>query len=261
MPETRAEYNESMKAYMKERYYKRKAACIAKLGGKCVKCGVVDDLEFDHIDPETKTFTIGNKLASVNESLLQEELKKCQLLCVNCHETKSVRDMGYQDAKNSHGTISSYKYCKCVLCKAAKQAYMQKYAKRSAQLRKQGGLKRTKQGPKPKVLLDTNAIVSYTLKPKDPITLICEACHKSWSFTPTTNKRPKYCSPSCRSKTPNRKRVAWPHPEELQKQVNELGTSVVAAQLGVTTYSVTRVLRKNGLEFIHGNKKRFGELA
>ena len=36
---------------------KRRDELRAELGGKCVKCGTTEDLEFDHIDAKTKTWT------------------------------------------------------------------------------------------------------------------------------------------------------------------------------------------------------------
>lgn len=32
------------------------------LGGVCVVCGTTDGLDFHHVDPSTKSFTIGNKV-------------------------------------------------------------------------------------------------------------------------------------------------------------------------------------------------------
>jgi 5-methylcytosine-specific restriction endonuclease McrA len=78
-----------MREYMARRYDRRKAAAIDQLGGKCVRCGTKDDLDFDHMDPATKSFTIARRLAGVSEAKLQAELAKCQLLCGPCHLEKS----------------------------------------------------------------------------------------------------------------------------------------------------------------------------
>jgi 5-methylcytosine-specific restriction endonuclease McrA len=50
MPQTRAAY---MRTYIKARRKVRRARLIELLGGQCVRCGSTDELEFDHIDPET----------------------------------------------------------------------------------------------------------------------------------------------------------------------------------------------------------------
>lgn len=111
--------NEYMNAYMKERWEKRRLAAIEQLGGKYVQCGSNINLEFDHVDPSEKSFTIA-KASSFSEVRFQAELIKCQLLCKSCHELK--HDVG----KQTHGTLSSYRYCKCDECKKAKSEWNRK---------------------------------------------------------------------------------------------------------------------------------------
>lgn len=56
-------------------------------GGACVRCGYnkcMKALEFHHIDPTKKDFTISNDHFKLIEAL--EESKKCILLCSNCHK-------------------------------------------------------------------------------------------------------------------------------------------------------------------------------
>jgi hypothetical protein len=43
-------------------YYRVKEKLIEELGGECVVCGTKEELEFDHVDPATKLFTIGAKI-------------------------------------------------------------------------------------------------------------------------------------------------------------------------------------------------------
>ena len=55
-------------------------------GGRCEKCGYntcLGALEFHHIDPTQKDFTISNDHFRLEEAI--EESKKCILLCANCH--------------------------------------------------------------------------------------------------------------------------------------------------------------------------------
>lgn len=55
-------------------------------GGKCIKCGYnkcLKALEFHHLDPTQKDFTISNDHFKLLEAV--EESKKCILLCSNCH--------------------------------------------------------------------------------------------------------------------------------------------------------------------------------
>lgn len=88
---------EYRREYSKNYYYKRKQELFAKLGGKCANCGSTEHLEFDHIDPETKSLDIG-KLLNYSKRAIDTELKKCQLLCNNCHSAKSRIDIGVKNS-------------------------------------------------------------------------------------------------------------------------------------------------------------------
>jgi hypothetical protein len=70
------------------RYAKRRAECLALLGGKCVQCGATKDLDFDHREPGTKCFSIAASLTR-RWSIIEPELRKCQLLCRPCHIEKT----------------------------------------------------------------------------------------------------------------------------------------------------------------------------
>ena len=54
----------------------------------CAKCGDsrVYVLDFHHLDPEEKDFTIGQGIRhAFDTEKIQEEIKKCVPLCANCH--------------------------------------------------------------------------------------------------------------------------------------------------------------------------------
>jgi 5-methylcytosine-specific restriction endonuclease McrA len=76
-----------MNNYMKRRWERRRLAAVDKLGGKCVNCGDRDELEFDHIDPATKLYSIA-RASSFSQSRFDAEVAKCQLLCRECHQEK-----------------------------------------------------------------------------------------------------------------------------------------------------------------------------
>lgn len=57
-----------------------------KRGGKCERCGYdayLGALDFHHIDPNKKDFTIGNRDYRLEDCI--NESKKCILICANCH--------------------------------------------------------------------------------------------------------------------------------------------------------------------------------
>ena len=84
-------YNEEHKEHKREQRKKRKELCLEYLGGKCVKCGTTERLEFDHIKREGKKYTIASRILN-NFDNLKEELNKCQLLCVECHLEKTASE-------------------------------------------------------------------------------------------------------------------------------------------------------------------------
>lgn len=67
----------------------RKRILVTLLGGKCEICGYSKNfaaLEFHHKKPKTKKFGIDLRHCSNNAmKVLLKEVKKCQLLCSNCH--------------------------------------------------------------------------------------------------------------------------------------------------------------------------------
>ena len=64
--------------------------CILELGGKCGMCGITYNetngaiFSAHHRDPTLKDFSIGLSRHKDSE-LVESELKKCDLLCFNCH--------------------------------------------------------------------------------------------------------------------------------------------------------------------------------
>jgi hypothetical protein len=108
-------------------YKKRREKMINYLGGTCCNCGINENLQFDHVDHNSKSFDISSRW-STHWQILKIELDKCQLLCKSCHKEKTMKEGSF--AKNwtnlprqVHGTVWSYsKYkCRCNLCKKAKK--------------------------------------------------------------------------------------------------------------------------------------------
>ncbi len=77
-------YNLQYSGANKEQRTRKMTALLDMFGGKCIKCGVTEPLEFHHRDTSTVSFRIGAELTSKLSKLI-EEAKKCDLLCVPCH--------------------------------------------------------------------------------------------------------------------------------------------------------------------------------
>ena len=68
-------------------------------GKSCEACAFSDIrvLDFDHIDPKTKRFSIAR---GVNErymwSEIEKEIKKCRILCSNCHRIRTAEQFNWR---------------------------------------------------------------------------------------------------------------------------------------------------------------------
>jgi protein-arginine kinase activator protein McsA len=66
-----------------------KKLMVDSMGGKCVICGYcscIEAMDFHHIDPSTKNFSISQVIANPKKwNVVVEELRRCVLLCSNCH--------------------------------------------------------------------------------------------------------------------------------------------------------------------------------
>lgn len=94
-------------ANMKKRYdEKRQQFVEIKSKYSCAKCGDtrVQVLDFHHINPEEKDFTIGQivKNGTFTQEDIENEIDKCIPLCANCH-----REFHYLE-KNNNITIEQY---------------------------------------------------------------------------------------------------------------------------------------------------------
>lgn len=83
---------------------RRKANLIKAMGGKCCLCGydkVQDALDFHHIDPSTKEYGIAEKGTCHNLDKDIAEIRKCVLVCANCHREIHANLYSIEELKNS----------------------------------------------------------------------------------------------------------------------------------------------------------------
>lgn len=110
--------------YFNNRRRSRRQKFIEFLGGKCKHCGSTENLHFDHLNPKKKEFRIADRL-DAPEKVLEKEVKKCQLLCNNCHRKKTIEKNEHGQPPGRHGTIHFYrnKKCRCDDCRKAMSEY------------------------------------------------------------------------------------------------------------------------------------------
>lgn len=126
--------NIDMAKYMRERRKNRRDDLIARKGRRCQVCASEEALEFDHRQPETKSFVLSGRHLDGNWDRILQELEKCDLLCKECHRDKTVAngETGGGQNKNTapyrHGVMRTYQElrCRCSECKKARRDYREK---------------------------------------------------------------------------------------------------------------------------------------
>jgi transposase-like protein len=74
--------------WVARRRRKVKQILVAEAGGECRICGYdrcVTALQFHHLDPETKNFTLSYRGLTRSIAEMRSETAKCILVCANCH--------------------------------------------------------------------------------------------------------------------------------------------------------------------------------
>lgn len=93
--------------YMKQKYQQKKNEIQElKSNLKCAKCGQSRGyvLDFHHINPLEKTENIARLTSNTsNISKVYDEIKKCIVLCANCH-----RQFHYLQERNNELTLKDY---------------------------------------------------------------------------------------------------------------------------------------------------------
>ena len=84
---------------MRNRNNRQKLEAILAAGGRCLDCGF-DDLDhpevfdFDHRDPAEKHPRLKTRVGTMglSSALREAELAKCDLVCSNCHRTRTKKN-------------------------------------------------------------------------------------------------------------------------------------------------------------------------
>lgn len=65
----------------------RKWLTDLKKNKKCIRCGIEDYrvLEFHHLNEKDKSFSISLNYLNLGLDTIEQEIKKCVILCANCH--------------------------------------------------------------------------------------------------------------------------------------------------------------------------------
>ena len=96
---------------------RKKLRAINEFGGKCQKCGYdkcITALEFHHLDEKNKSTTPSHAIMRWSWEKALKELKKCILVCANCHREihENERGIGDISLKRDNPALME-KECKC----------------------------------------------------------------------------------------------------------------------------------------------------
>ncbi len=116
--------------FQKNRWKLRKRYMLELCGGKCCICGYNNNiaaLEFHHKKEKDKKYS-GSHLLSLSQEKMIKELKKCILLCANCHREIHNPDCNLFNELVPQKKLIDKKILptgKCPICK--KNVYKTKY--------------------------------------------------------------------------------------------------------------------------------------
>ncbi len=88
---------------VKIKRWRNRLACLKLAGAKCETCGLVATLEnvaafdFHHRDPKEKSFGMSSNYNRKSWQDLENEVKKCNLLCKNCHALEHEKAIDNED--------------------------------------------------------------------------------------------------------------------------------------------------------------------
>lgn len=75
-------FRKQMREYIDQKYK----------SGPCTDCGNCyhpECMDFDHIDPSQKKDKVSNMISYGTLEMIEAEIKKCELLCANCHRLRT----------------------------------------------------------------------------------------------------------------------------------------------------------------------------
>lgn len=86
-PEERKQKRKEYQRNYQRTWMKTRRQKWLEVNGPCRQCGSLERLEIDHIDPRDK---VQHRVWSWSHDRMMAELRKCQVLCHECHKAKTA---------------------------------------------------------------------------------------------------------------------------------------------------------------------------
>lgn len=166
-------------AYILE--WNKKIKAIKLLGGKCQECGEERPwlLTFHYKNPSKKEFNITD-IKSYRWSLIEKEVKKCELLCHNCHHKRHFEETPQYEKRNVNKVIILQyveKNC-CEICGYDKSLKSLHFHHKDRQ-NKKIEISHYTNSQTIRSVLDIDEIVKEELR---KCVLVCSNCHQDLHF-------------------------------------------------------------------------------
>lgn len=91
--------SDKYKATWKERKLAKRSWIKEQKDAPCVDCDhkfPPECMDFDHLDRAKKSFNIAAAISSTRTiASIRMEIRKCDLVCANCHRIRTARQMGW----------------------------------------------------------------------------------------------------------------------------------------------------------------------
>ena len=219
---------------------KNKKQAVALMGGKCIICGYdkcIASLTFHHIKPDEKELEISS--SSIAWSRIEEELKKCILVCNRCHVEihRGLISIPLKDGTESIDRRETNNRLISLLVFDSADS-RDRWHKIPVVLRK----------------LINNGDGSYSCQFAQETCLYCNKLL-------TARSQDTYCSQQC-FRLASRK-VKRPSQEDLAKMIWEKPTSQIAKDFGVSGKAIEKWCKTYGIEKPprgYWAKKQYGKL-
>jgi len=214
---------------------------INLLGGKCIVCGEenIHVLEFHH-DEKNKENSI-SQIVDYRWSILEKEIKKCQLLCSNCHAEYHCNGEGGA-SKRKIQILKTLKIFKCSKCGYEGKNF--------------SSLDFHHQDPKTKSFKISKRIDRITLEEilseSEKCIIVCKSCHKKEHFDIETFNR---LWPLIEYKIQNPKEkpseydkdAIWKLYQE-KKCLSDI-CKIIGCKHGTIAYIIKQLRERHGMEF------------
>ena len=80
--------------YRETAWKRRVVLAKIKVASGCIDCGYNAHsvaLDFDHVEPSKKLFSISSEIGRHSWDEIMEEVEKCEIRCSNCHRVKTEK--------------------------------------------------------------------------------------------------------------------------------------------------------------------------